>query len=1275
MKIRNLKLLSMLLAVVMLISVIDLPAFAAYSDTNGHWADKQISKWSDLGMLHGDGKNFRPNDPITRAEIAALLKNLMLYQTKSENKFSDVGNKWYTEAILGANASGIIVGYDNKLRPEDYATREETVVMLGSALAVKGGGAEKFTDNGKISAWAVDAVNAMVEKGYISGFPDGSFRPKAKITRAEVAAIVNNAVSGFYNKAGTYTENIEGTAVVNTYGVVLKDMTVRGDLILAEGIGSGDVTLDNVKIEGTTIVRGGGENSIIIKNSSMLGTVSVRRIDGKVSVKVQDGSEVEMIIIDDGSDDVIVTGVVGILQIDASDITVTAKAAVLSKVEVNGKKTTLFIDEKSSANTIEFNKGASNGAATINGMAKTLVSESEGLKVKGDGKLETAKINANNNLIEVVGAKVIASAGVTGTFAGTKAVATGTSEVVPRPSTTPTPTPTPTPTEPSTSNPTPSLSTVKISGNNRVEKGKTLQLSVSGLMSNNETANLGNAVIEWSVDKENVATINTQSGLLTAVDAGTVKVTVAVTLDDKTASTTFSITVTTPTPSENRVSIVEGGVAKASVVISSTADTQTKNAANKLIEYVKKSTGATLPLVIKDTSSANIIAENGWLKIIFDRIPDAQPSADDFRVQAIVNNVPGKLMQPDSMTWDAATLTATLNITPVEKSGIEQKMFYRVWYNDQFTLESGIITINEDLTIPINANPSFETTETVNDWSYPIDRGTGTIKRSDEVTRTGSYSVIASSVGLGWINYAKIKIDPKYNTYELIGYYYTPSGAETKGTVHLFVNFRDEDGNLFLNEAGQNIGLLKGDLVNSSDSNGQWKELKLEINIPEKINNKPVGVLQFGTEFTNFADGEYVYIDDIELRVKDSQKLSQPVETGKIDLKSDSVDKKTQIFVGREWLSSQEQKELLKDMKSDGFIINQKNEAIRIAGVSSQGTSFGVSEFLERYAEVQWLMPGESWEDVPKRSDISIPQNENLQQNPAFMARNFPGLNKMSDEWALNNRMNGTSIYINHGLAALYPPSKYKDTNPQFYPEGADLSTYNWQPCFQAEGIVEEGIKTINEYFDTHPEVNTYTLGINDTSNFSGGDPNKLNSLGMKDMSDIYFEWVKKVSEGVFEKHPDKYLSAYAYYNVYDPPDNVKLDPRVVIYITDERLSWNDPEIGLKAVDFIRRWANTGATLAFYEYLYGCVYMVPRTYFGNMADVYKHAAENGVEVMLSELCAYFGEGPKLWVSAKLQWDPSQDVDKLLDEWYTRAVGAASEGILRHLAEILGRRYL
>lgn len=367
------------------------------------------------------------------------------------------------------------------------------------------------------------------------------------------------------------------------------------------------------------------------------------------------------------------------------------------------------------------------------------------------------------------------------------------------------------------------------------------------------------------------------------------------------------------------------------------------------------------------------------------------------------------------------------------------------------------------------------------------------------------------------------------------------------------------------------------------------------------------------------------------------------------------------IRVGNAGMRDEHMQAALENLDDDGFVIRSSGGIIDIAGPTSWGTQFGVYEFLERYVGVRWLMPGDIGEDVPDASELIIPE-ETVRQQPAFLSRDIDDTFG-AHEWKRFNRLH-RRIFPFHNLWSLFPPAKYKDSHPEFYPPHADLnSEVEWQPAFTIQATVDEAIRNINEYFDANPEETCYSLGVNDCGGFVEDDPNhpdypnRMNSLGQTDMSDIYFRWVNKVATGVFQKHPDKYIGLYAYADVYDPTTEVKLHPNVVVFITDDRFSWEDPEMGAVGRSLTEEWNKIAPTLGYYEYMYGGIYMLPRIYLHRVAESYHYALQHGVKAHFVEMWASFGgEGPKTWVMAKLQWNPQQSVDSLLAEWYERAVG-------------------
>ncbi len=284
--------LPLLLAVCLLFTLLPLPASALITDTeypfadaSNHWAANQIEEWAIPGVLLGHDGHFRPNDPITRAELAAVINRVMRYQTAGQNSFSDLSSAaWYYQDVLKLSAAGILQGHGGLVRPEDSITREETAAVFARAFRVEEntGANTKFSDAASISVWAKPLVFGMEAAQYIQG-SGGAFRPGAPITRAEVVTILDNMVRAYYHDVGSQTGKVTGNVLVNTPGVTLKNMTIEGNLYLASGIADGDITLDGVVVFGKTIVL--GSKNLTVTGDSRFTFMDVCRA-GPVSIHV-----------------------------------------------------------------------------------------------------------------------------------------------------------------------------------------------------------------------------------------------------------------------------------------------------------------------------------------------------------------------------------------------------------------------------------------------------------------------------------------------------------------------------------------------------------------------------------------------------------------------------------------------------------------------------------------------------------------------------------------------------------------------------------------------------------------------------------------------------------------------------------------------------------------------------------------------------------------------------------------------------------------------------
>lgn len=202
---KSTKLLSLVLALVMVLGMFPATVFAA--NEAGRFADVPAGAWYydavqcvyDNGLMVGVNDNhFAPGGLTTRGMVVTVLYRMEGEPAASGTGFTDLKEgAWYTEAVLWAQENGIVEGYSNgTFRPNASITREEMVVIFYRYAEFKGyniadredmGG---FEDGSSVLPYAEEAMSWATSTGLIKGFPDGTIRPKESSNRAQLAAVL-----------------------------------------------------------------------------------------------------------------------------------------------------------------------------------------------------------------------------------------------------------------------------------------------------------------------------------------------------------------------------------------------------------------------------------------------------------------------------------------------------------------------------------------------------------------------------------------------------------------------------------------------------------------------------------------------------------------------------------------------------------------------------------------------------------------------------------------------------------------------------------------------------------------------------------------------------------------------------------------------------------------------------------------------------------------------------------------------------------------------------
>lgn len=162
-----------------------------FTDTGGHWAEAGIELLYNLGLVGGynDG-SYGVNKSITRAEVATIITR-HLDLSGSKPTFSDVSSKHWAYLSIGAiEKEGIMGGYkDGSFKPNAPITRAELSALLVRAYELTGKSPLSFSDVSS-KHWANQSIQVLVNNGVAGGYPDGTFKPSNNVNRAEFATFL-----------------------------------------------------------------------------------------------------------------------------------------------------------------------------------------------------------------------------------------------------------------------------------------------------------------------------------------------------------------------------------------------------------------------------------------------------------------------------------------------------------------------------------------------------------------------------------------------------------------------------------------------------------------------------------------------------------------------------------------------------------------------------------------------------------------------------------------------------------------------------------------------------------------------------------------------------------------------------------------------------------------------------------------------------------------------------------------------------------------------------
>lgn len=194
------KLVSFLLALAVLGTSCALAASLPFDDVkSGDWYYDAVAAVYDKGLMNGTKRRtFDPNGPTTRAAVVTILHRMAGSPDLGESSFPDVpSGSWYTRSVAWGASKGIVLGYgDGTFRPNSPVTREELAVILRRYAAYQGYYDEvslslsSYADYSKISPSAELSMTWCVQMGILTGVSKYRLAPTGSTTRAQLATVL-----------------------------------------------------------------------------------------------------------------------------------------------------------------------------------------------------------------------------------------------------------------------------------------------------------------------------------------------------------------------------------------------------------------------------------------------------------------------------------------------------------------------------------------------------------------------------------------------------------------------------------------------------------------------------------------------------------------------------------------------------------------------------------------------------------------------------------------------------------------------------------------------------------------------------------------------------------------------------------------------------------------------------------------------------------------------------------------------------------------------------
>ncbi|MDR1589506.1 MAG: Ig-like domain-containing protein [Oscillospiraceae bacterium] len=422
---------ALLAATMLALAVVAAPpaatASAAYSDTRWHWASAEIDRWEALGALRDfESGYFRPDAAITRAEFFAILVRAFEAEEKADiSRFTDVpADAWYYDIVAMANKMRIAEGTsETTMKPEANIIRQDAATLVARAFGISNENLSylgRYGDRDQISVYAQNYVSAMTQYGYMVG-SGGLFHPRDNLSRAEAVKIVDNLFQYFYRSEAGFDQLVLNGNVMSTRPEsVFSGLTINGDLILCDGVGAGNASINDCVINGRLLIRGGGENSVVLSNTTVRDGIAVINPNRNTRIVTTGSTSVAELTAYSGFT-LVGTGVHSVKLADSSipNSLVTLSGVVLDSMDAGGLTSKISMPEgKISKLSFTGDSAGSQFSLGKDASVSYLTTVAPNITLLGEGRVTDAFINAPGAVFVITPGTYTVGANLTASIAG-----------------------------------------------------------------------------------------------------------------------------------------------------------------------------------------------------------------------------------------------------------------------------------------------------------------------------------------------------------------------------------------------------------------------------------------------------------------------------------------------------------------------------------------------------------------------------------------------------------------------------------------------------------------------------------------------------------------------------------------------------------------------------------------------------------------------------------------------------------------------------------------